>query len=71
MIENQLVKFGQYLLSQERKRKFKKSPKNTNNGLSLRERLALIHDADIQNFLEEYASNPNIEYTQSKQVILV
>ena len=70
--EKQLVQFGQYLLSQNRKRNFKGAPrsKGKNGGLSLVERLALIHDADVQNFKEHIKNQPEIEFESSGAVVL-
>lgn len=68
--ENQLIQFGQYLLSQDRKKSFKAAPRSRKNALSFRQRLALIHDADIANFKLAIEENPEIEFTPSKEVIL-
>lgn len=77
--ERHLVQFGQYLLSQERKLRFKsdRSRKKsdgvigeTRHPLSSRESLALIHHADVENFKTAIEENPEVEFTPSKEVIL-
>ncbi len=70
--ENQLVRFGQYLLSQERKNRFKRSKKNGNQDspTTARQSLALIHDADVSNFKSYITENPEFQFTQSREVIL-
>ena len=45
-----LVDFGNYLLSKERKELFKLHPKPIG---SLEERLSKVHHSDIENFLEK------------------
>jgi hypothetical protein len=42
-----LVQFGNYLLSEERKELFKSKSKK-----HLKERLSIVHDSDVENFLE-------------------
>ena len=44
-----LVAFGNYLLSAKRKAKFEERQE----GLSIPERLGMVHDADLENFLEQ------------------
>jgi len=44
-----LVDFGNYLLSNKRKCRFEKRQ----GGLSIPERLSMVHDADIANFLDD------------------
>lgn len=68
--EKQLSQFGQYLLSQTRKNSFKGAPRVKGNPLSMRQRLALVHDADVANFKDAIAENPDVEFTPSYEVIL-
>lgn len=75
--EKHLVQFGQYLLSQDRKKRFKaaRSKKDGVIGearpiLSSRESLALIHHADVENFKAAIEENPEVQFTPSKEVIL-
>lgn len=70
--ENQLVRFGQYLLSQERKNRFKRSKKNGNQDspTTARQSLALVHHADVENFKTFVTENPEVQFTASKEVIL-
>lgn len=75
--EKHLVQFGQYLLSQDRKKRFRaaRSKKDGVIGearsiLSTRESLALIHHADVENFKTFIEENPEVEFTPSKEVIL-
>ena len=56
-----LVSFGSYLLSENRKSRFVESYKEAirsgmNNPLSLEESLANVHHADVENWLEEQKS---------------
>lgn len=44
-----LVNFGNYLLSEERKKLFESHPEHIS---SLEERLSKVHHADVENFLE-------------------
>jgi len=44
-----LVKFGNYLLSEERKELFKSHPNSVG---TLKERLSRVSHADVENFLE-------------------
>lgn len=44
-----LVDFGNYLLSNKRKVRFEERQ----DGLSIPERLLMVHDADIENFLDD------------------
>lgn len=46
-----LVSFGNYLLSDERKKLFENHPEPTS--LSLEERLSQVHHADIENWKEK------------------
>lgn len=63
---DQLIKFGQYLLSVERKKSFKAI-----KGLpSVRERLAEVNHADVENAISSFTNNPGVEFTKCKQVIL-
>ena len=72
--EKQVVQFGNYLLSQERKKRFeattRQNKKDNLNIVGTRSRLAGVHDADIQNFMSDIASNPDIQYTRSSECIL-
>jgi len=45
-----LVNFGNYLLSEERKRLFENHPEPVG---TLEERLSKVHHSDIENFLEK------------------
>lgn len=45
MDEKMLVEFGNYLLSDERKERFRQVSKS-----NLKERLSKVHDADLANF---------------------
>ena len=50
-----LVSFGNYLLSKERRELFKSRPKPINSegpGLTLDERLSVVHHADVENWME-------------------
>ena len=47
--EKDLVSFGNYLLSEERKEAFKNNP-NFQNGELLEERLSAVHHADFENW---------------------
>jgi len=47
--ENDLVSFGNYLLSEERRELFKNNP-NFPNGELLEERLSEVHHADFENW---------------------
>lgn len=49
--EQQLVEFGTYLLSAERKKLFKS---RKIKGLTLNERLSQVHDSDLENFKNKY-----------------
>ena len=72
--EKQLVQFGNYVISQERKKRFssltRQSKKEGTFIQGTRERLSSITHADIENFKQEIAENPEIQYTQSREVIL-
>mgnify|MGYP001305634198 FL=1 len=46
-----LVKFGEYLLSEERRELYKQNP-NFPNELLLEERLSEVSHSDIENFIE-------------------
>lgn len=53
-----LVSFGEYLLSEERKRQFAESYKEkirsgVENPLSVEESLAAVHHADIENWMRD------------------
>lgn len=63
----QLVKFGQYCLSQERKNRYKSI---RINGTPSRVRLTEVTDADIQNFIEDCKETPDKKYTSSRECIL-
>ena len=71
---NEMVKFGTYLLSQQRKRRFSQTTRqNKKDGISsigTRARLALVHHADVENFIHDLETNPNIQYTESSECIL-
>lgn len=47
--EKDLVSFGNYLLSEERREVFKNNP-NFPNGELLEERLSEVHHADVENW---------------------
>lgn len=47
--EKDLVLFGNYLLSQQRRERFKQHPEFHNNEL-LEERLSQVHHADVENW---------------------
>lgn len=49
--EQQLVGFGTYLLSAERKKLFKS---RKIKGSSLADRLSQVHDSDLENFKNKY-----------------
>lgn len=51
-----LVKFGQYLLSKERRDKFK-SHSGFKNPILLETRLSMVHHSDVENWLEDQRSN--------------
>lgn len=46
----ELVEFGNYLLSDERKQRFASNP-HAPEGLTLEERLSEVHHADVENYL--------------------
>lgn len=48
--KSDLVSVGQYLLSEERARKFKETAQVVR--FSVKERLSSVHDADFENWLE-------------------
>lgn len=50
-LRKDLVEFGNYLLSEERKKSFSENP-NFPNGELLEERLSEVHHADVENFIE-------------------
>ena len=52
-----LVKFGQYLLSEERRERFKQTEIERPDCLPLEERLSMVHNADLANWLEDQRSN--------------
>jgi len=83
----QLVQFGEYLLSKERKKRFasyrrKKSDiidgnlstnenvASTGQQLNSRERLSLVHHADVENFITAVNENPEVSFTKAREVIL-
>lgn len=45
----QLVLFGNYLLSKERRERYKK----TRNSIPLKDRLSEVNHADVENFIDE------------------
>lgn len=47
-----LVEFGNYLLSEKRKMRFRDHPESNKMG-SLEERLSQVHHADFQNWLDD------------------
>lgn len=63
--EADLVKFGQYLLSKERKSHFKRGKKSVPRTSAM----AQVWDADIANFNHDRETNPDIQYTESKEII--
>lgn len=73
--EKELIQFGYYLLSQERKKRFSSSTREASKTKAspfpgTRSRLALVHDADVANFKDYIAENPEIEFTKSSECIL-
>lgn len=46
--EEDLISFGEYMVSEQRKKLFESHPDPTN--LSLEERLSVVHDADLSNW---------------------
>jgi len=56
--EKDMVLFGNYLLSQERRERFKQHPEFPNNEL-LEERLSQVHHADFENW--KHSMNNSVE----------
>ena len=54
--KSDLISFGQYLLSEERARKFRETAQVVR--FSVKERLSQVHDADFQNWLEARNRKP-------------
>lgn len=48
-----LVKFGEYLLSEERENRLKQSSKENPNGLPYKESKRFVYDADLANWSEK------------------
>lgn len=51
MNEKMMIAFGQYLLSEKRKARYKAIKMK---GFTLKQRLSEVNDADIRNFMSEY-----------------
>lgn len=51
MDEKMMIAFGQYMLSEKRKARYKAIKIK---GWTLKERLAQVNDADVRNFISEY-----------------
>lgn len=49
----QLVLFGNYLLSKERRERYKKN----RSSIPLKDRLSLVNNADVENFIDEVSKN--------------
>jgi hypothetical protein len=56
-----LVSFGNYLLSDERKERFKINP-NFRNGELLKERLSQVHHADVENWMDDSKTQPIVNH---------
>lgn len=52
--EAQLVSFGNYMVSEERKKSFEAS-KDLHPGVTVEERLSQVHHADVENWKEKHA----------------
>lgn len=55
-----LVSFGSYLLSEKRKSRFVDSHTEGINSLPVEESLAMVHHADVENWLEEKKAKINV-----------
>jgi len=63
--EKDLVDFGNYLLSSKRTRLFEERQE----GLSIPERLGMVHDADLANFFPNiYPTNKDVIQAAIKQI---
>lgn len=61
--ESDLVSFGQYLLSKERKDRF---AQGDSHGLSLDERLSQVHHADVANWKEDRDISDGIHFVNMR-----
>lgn len=53
--EAELVSFGNYMVSEERKNSFEAS-KDLHPGFTVEERLSQVHHADVENWKEKHAA---------------